>query len=305
MSRRSENSPTSEVFMWQPKVNGLVRDVPVGIVLHPDALKQEQDQLHLYGGLGEEMMATKRGVRRLGGLGLPSVGVVLQFNSLPADSVNIERTLVEAPLAVAREYNIRAGNREDRAVDLEGHSQGGGAALFAATRTPEAFGAVAAWSPVGLTPEAFGDTLEAKRAEFIKRLAIKNNLKIEQNPLLYPAILLGGYEVGKRAASDFIARDETTGQRRLYSKLAFGLSIDISEEVAELAQDHDVAVFAGKTDPVFEIDEYRASLSKVGAEDLIIEIPGSHTNLNTRASGKQMAPIADWLKDVRSRRQAA
>jgi hypothetical protein len=69
-----------------------------------------------------------------------------------------------------------------------------------------------------------------------------------------------------------------------------------------LAEDHPFAVFAGTTDPLFRINEYRNALARVGAEDLLHEIEGSHANLNNRGGRQQLVVIADWVKSERDKR---
>lgn len=287
--------PTQDTFMWQPVIDGLAHDVPITVVRHPDALVEGDQQLHFYPGLGEELRATPKGIHTLGEKGLAGVGVILPFHYLPAEARNVERTIVEVPHAIAEEYNGLAGNPVDMPVDVIGHSQGGGAVIKTASEAPEKFGAIAAWAPVALTSEAFGNTPEGKRHQFIWRLGVLNVLKREQSMFL---------DVG-----NFAAMSETLGRvisdvraRRLSTKLDYALSLDLTGDVKGLSGDHDLAVFAGDTDPLFRVAEYQDSLRGIGAEDLLVVIPGSHATINNRGGRRQLGIVADWMVGVRKRR---
>ena len=310
MKLSGQPAPLSETFVWQPKIDGMVRDVPMDVVMHRDAFQGSKDQLHVYLGMGAERRVTRRGVQKLGALGFEAVGIVLPFHHLPATAANIERTIVEAPVAIARHYAERAG-RSGRRTDLLGHSQGAIAVLMSAASSPESFGAVAAWSPGGLNGDELGDSPEEKRRHFYERLLLKNNLKLSQNPLLDPWNMVTGIEAGIRAIADFRDIDPVLG-RRLTAKVDYAMTIDLTEpgpgrlSITQLADQDgiDLRVFGADDDPVFTFGGIEHNLAEIGGSRLLEKVPGSHASPAGRASDQQLRPIADWLHGVRDARQS-
>lgn len=293
---------TAERFIWHPIVDGLGHDVPVDVLTVPGATELGTEQTHLYLGMGEGKFATRAGLRVLGTMSIAAVGIVLPFHHLPANAANIERVLKEVPIALAAEMNGRAGNALDREVSLLGHSQSGGAVLLAAGEAPELFDIVGAWAPVGLTSEYFGSTAREKRIEFFRRLLLENSFRPEQNLIRYPTNLIAGSEIMSRVIADGLAR-------RLFTKVDYALGelpnaegqmLDLRRSVKALGEyGRDVRIFGGATDPLFRPDEYRASLTEFGLEDVFEEVPGSHASPMVSAGRAQLKIVAAWVQTRR------
>lgn len=287
-----------ETLIWEPEIEGRTHNVPVSIQYTGAALAEGSSQTHLYLGLGEEETAGPLGLEVARTNGIDAVNVIYRFEALPCTRANIERTVIEVPHMVSRALNERAGNPADTPVDLMGSSQGGGGVIMTASEAPEKFGAIATLGPVGLTPEAFGDHPFEKKARFMWRLAVVNGLLRPENTVLRDR---GNWEalraVGGRAVKDIVSR-------RLGPKLDFALSQSLATDVARLATDHDIAIFATTKDPVFRIHELRAALEGVGASSLLHEIPGPHATVFNRAGRTALSHAVGWLYDAQQARDA-
>lgn len=285
--------------MWQPKVDGRTHDVPIETMHTPGAFQSER-LLHLYPGLGEEERATEKGLHVLADEGLPALGIILPFHHLPPEQRHIERVVAEAPYDLAVASNERAGNNPDYPVDAIGSSQGGGVLLMSARRRPEAFDAMGLLGPVGLNPEAFGNTDRKKAMTFLWRLGVVNALfRKEQSLLLDPKGNIDALrETGGRVISD-------VREGRLGPKISFALNAALAQNVAYLAGKRELAVFVGENDPVFRPDELREELNVHGAGHVLEVIEGSHGTLNNRGGRNQLRHVAQWMRQVREDRADA
>lgn len=293
MGYEKKREIASETFVWSPRVDGRSHDIPITTMIADGALDEGVEQTHLYLGLGENKLASRAGLQIMGRAGLNGIATILPFHHLPCTPANIERTLVEAPQAIIEEMNQRAGNESDSPISAVLHSQGGGVLLSAAD-APELFSTIGAWSPAGLTPEAFGDTLKQKRRVFYRRLLLQNVLKNDQNPFRYPSNLVVGVETGKQIAGDMM-------KRRLSDKLDYALGVQGIQAVKALAEsDTDIAIFSGENDPLFRVEEYMRSLGTVGLTHLFYSIPGSHSNPLTPVGRQQLEIVTDWVIDSRA-----
>jgi len=271
--------------IWQPKLDGLVHDVPIKCFVRGDP------SVHLYLGYGEEALATRYGVTLLAGLGLDSAGVVLPFHHLEPTAANLELIAVEAPLAVAEALNQKAGKAPDAEVDLIAKSQGGGVALMTAGAAPERYGALALIAPAGLTREALGDTPLQRRWRFLGRFIIENGLDPTMDPRRDPGNVLAIYEVSRRMIGDILGG-------RLKAKLDFALSMNLAGQLASLSEDHPARLFAGMEDSVFRLAEYAQSLGKVSCLDLIEPIAGPHAPTLNAAGAEQLLIAGRWIRSL-------
>jgi pimeloyl-ACP methyl ester carboxylesterase len=290
-----------------PKIAGRTHDVPVDVVYDPNVILPGVRQLHYYGGLGVETIVTRRAVRTLSRYNLPAVGVILRF-TLDPTVANLERTVVEVPQYIAAIFNERVGDRPDTPIDLFGDSQGGAVVLMAASKAPERYGAIAASKPAGFNSDMLGNTLKERRREFYIRFAIRNRRQVEQNVIRDPTNLIVTFEVSKRLFGDAFRMFPPCSH--LAGKLNYALGLDLTalpngfEPLSKLAETHPLAIFAGRTDPLFQVHEYRTTLRRAGLENLLHIMPGSHTSPGNRGGIEQTGPVAVWFHEIRAKEGA-
>jgi pimeloyl-ACP methyl ester carboxylesterase len=280
--------PKWEQVIWQPKIDGRRYDVPIDYLAN-----DEVADLHLYPGFGEERRSTERAIQLLSEIGVPTAGVVLPFHILEPTIANLHRTIIEAPVAIAETLNEQANRPTCSPVNIIGKSQGGGVALATAAEAPELFGALGIISPVGLTPESFGDTASQRRRNFIWRLGVVNSFTLSMNPLLDPGNFTATREVLKRTLDDVRAG-------RLKNKLDLAFSLDLTDSVKQLAEDHPIKIFVGEKDKVFRPNELRQSLGRIGCEDLLELTEGSHVPILNHRGAQQLTIAGNWIKAIRS-----
>jgi hypothetical protein len=262
--------------------------------MHPHALEAGKLTL-LFGGYGEERGALTRGVEYYGALGIAAIAPVLQFD----DRRHFDHMSTEVPLAVAAAYNEEAGLPAETPFDGIGKSLGGAVLIRAASFAPERCDVLALHSPIGLTNESFGNSPGQRRDVFVPRLTVYNRMLLDQNPWLDPGNNTALAEGEKRAKKD-IKRGVAD------AKVDYVLGLDLGPDLRDLVKSgHSVGVFAGVSDPVIRLTEYRKALESLGLRDRLVEMPGSHALMGNRACRRQQEVIARWLHSLRSGQEAA
>ncbi len=267
-------------------------DVEIPIYDNTDMLDNPNDGLPILilGGYGENHRITSQTIRKLGEQQIAAVGAILPYNELPADRRIIEAASIEMPHAIGDMLKERANLPPESPIKTINHSQGGGAWALARRHRSEGFGDTVLWGPVGFnTPETHRAAENRRIADFVGRF-ILNALK--QNPL-DPAVLPAGLEVSGQAVYDI-----RTG--RFVPKVGLAVMLALQREaIGHVNQGHRVGILTGKRDGIFKDEEIAGALQANAVRgDLlpdILEAPGSHPNMNTRAGMKQLRVATGYL----------
>jgi hypothetical protein len=280
-------------FVWQPVIDGVSRDVPIDVYVAEGALEEGTPQNHVYLGMGEHGFASRSTLKTLHEIGVPGVAAVLPFHHLPCTDANIERTIIEAPHAIAQEMNRRANNGSAPVpVGTIGHSQGA-SVFLSGNRAPELFDIIGAWSPDGLTSDNFGSTSGEKKKEFFNRF-LQNILCIEQNPVFHPGNIIAAAEILNLLLADCL-------NGRVNTKFDYALNVNLIGPIMELVDaGKSVAIFGPESDPIFPGQEYLEALGKVGLAHIFQRVSGSHTNPLVRPGKKQLQVVGNWLLESRN-----
>lgn len=265
----------SVTFSFQQGSTCLPKDISVSYSYVNNDERMPIDTLGILG-LGNEGQAASRAARRAGRLGLYGVaiaGALPYWKATPTDE-GIRKLACESTAAIAQDITEK---HQPEKLHAFGESQGGPAVLEAAAdSTALLTGSIALLRPLGFQGSlAIGD--------FAKRM-IRTGLQLDQLQSPYGAV------VGAHALRRF-SQDAWQHNSALFN---FALNYSGLPALETLiAQGRKVAVIGATNDLVFPPHELRQTLDGVSE---LLEIPGSHSTLASRAGAKQLPAVVNWCR---------
>lgn len=270
-----------EKMIWQPVIHGRKYNIVVHYFVVNKNISSATVPVIVLNGIGEGKYSASKSLNTLTALGVQSVySVILPFSKLPADEQAIALICEQVPVLIAQRAMLDTGTKQ---VDLIARSQGGGAAILAASKKPEIFRKIALIAPFGLTNELLGPTTLARRNAILWRLT-KNALK---NIELDYGAFRGGAEVGGSFLLEFI-------KNRLPPSFNAALKGDLQQKFLELSARYQqrIALFTSVNDKVFNHHEYKLSLPE---SVNIIPTSGPHAASTSKVGQAQLAEVVGWL----------
>ncbi|MGH7236955.1 MAG: hypothetical protein ACREGF_00275 [Candidatus Saccharimonadales bacterium] len=237
---------------------------------------------------------SSRVIRALGERGISVAALIVPYDD--SDKLAIDRTTREAPIAVIHHINQVAGLPEDTPRHGIDHSQGGGGLLITAKEEPKLYRAIGAIAPVGMNNEVLGDNPKQRTNEFYQRLA--RNVFLPDQQLWHRGNFTAGRELGAGIWSDLRGRDGRKFGELLTAKLHYAMEQNLAENVAILAKDRPVRIFAGDEDPVFKLAELAQALGHVSCGNSLEVVPGSHISWATRRGQEQLLTAVRWAEST-------
>lgn len=242
-------------------------------------------------GIGEGTFSASVAPRMLGE---NVISPLLPFRGeLELTPVNIERIAAEVPelVAVSGLHRVNEARRlhrldeqsEDLAtVAMIARSQGGAPGIRAATSNPDLFERTALIMPFGLNRDDLGSTEKQRRYRSLMRLGFA---AARANPFDF------GNARSTMEVASFMTKAFLDGT--LLPSLDAALTFDLTDELKEHAEDHDVMVFTGARDPLFPTTELNRNLA--GSNVGIRELPGTHATPGSRTGKKHLAAAYEWV----------
>jgi len=270
---------------WNTTINGAARSYAVTTYdsINPDS--NTPPVLNLNGiGEGSYSAAVAPAI-----LGANVISPILPFRGeLELTPVNIERIAAEVPELVAieglKKINAsRIGGNSFTSMDMIARSQGGAPGIRAVSENKDLFNKLALVMPFGLNSEQLGIAIKARRARILCRLALAS---AKSNPFDY-----GNFRSSTEVSS-FMLGSLLRGD--LLNDLDAALSFDLVDEVKELADSKDVAVFIGTSDPLFKPSELSRNLSDSNVA--IMRVSGGHATVGSRRGREQLKIAYNWLQ---------
>ncbi len=270
-----------ETVIWQPVIHGKKHNIVVRYFMTNRDIKPVTVPVIILNGIGEGKYSASKSLKTLIALGVQSgYSVILPFSQLPADEQAITLICEQVPVLIAQKAMIDTGTKH---VDLIARSQGGGAAILAASKNPEIFRKIALIAPFGLTNELLGPTMLAQRNAILWRLT-RNAFK---NIVLDYGAFRGGVEIGGSFLLEFI-------KNRLSLSFNAALKGDLQQKFLELSARYQerIALFTSVDDEVFNHHEYKLSLPD---SVNIIPTSGPHAASASKVGQAQLAKAVRWL----------
>lgn len=283
--RQSAETVTESGYIWDTTINSVSHSYVVTSFDSIDPDSNTPPVLNL-NGIGEGKYSASVAPKILGA---NVISPILPFRGeLDLTPANIERIATEVPELVAVEA-LRIINKDRKEVDafpsigMIARSQGGAPGIRAASENKDLFDAVALIMPFGLNNEQLGRTTKERRIRVLCRLALA---AAKANPFDY-----GNFRSSAEVSS-YMLQSIVRGD--LIDNLDAALSFDLVDEVKELADCRDVAVFVGKSDPLFKANELSQNLSDSSVD--VIPVKGTHNTPGSRRGRQHLSTAYDWLQ---------
>lgn len=282
MKHRSANHINHTVYPWETTVNSVRRVIPIDVY---DSLRQGDVSMPVLNlnGIGEQAFSASVAPTTLG---TNVISPVLPFQGeLELTPANIERISCEVPEAIARfalQQLSTPDGSEFTTIDMIARSQGGASGIRAVSENPELFDRLALIMPFGLNKEQLGNTPSERRNATLRRLALA---AARANP----------FDIGNlRSSSEvssYMARAAV--KRTLFPSLDAALTFDLVDELTDIAETKDVAVFVGDNDPLFPGEELEHNLA--GSNIEVVTLKGTHNTPGSRRGRQHLQAAYKWL----------